>query len=1466
MKKFLRSLLCTLIVVCSLAIGVFGFQGISLLAKAEEEPDPSTIKNIVLNYDDAVFYISSVEYVLNGENVIDNFEATEEAQKNFSADLDSEFRYLLKVKDELNYQKYYISDFNYQTASDASKHTIARSSVDKDGLVSYSATVNSGRYEATINTNYFFSFTFNNTDGTFDCSTIIYSDIIINMGSDRIYSLSVTDEDGNLTIEGCEIDVEDDKTKYLYGESLKLSVNPDDTRIIDRVTIKYGAEEILSIYGGMQTNENYWFKDEFIPKNGTPLNSCYLNRMAYGTRAMSFVSDSLFEMVQYGDDAFSNNAVTIAVSDPQKDSELFIVSLNEDGSLAISTSKVSEDISISISTQKYAQVDLQLASGDNLLELSSEPFKFVQLGSVKYGEGEEVTLNGLTKLFAVGYVESIRVEVALNDGYSFYEDDFIVGSNYVRESFGGGHLAIAAYKINSFLFTVSLYRDGQLFANADTKIYLAIGEDDFSTPVLTSTEGKAVLRNVDKDSLVKVKVEISPYYLMTVGGVEYAGVFEMEHIVSGHYNLSIDITYFSIERDIYFEDEVLGQLKISVDGFSSNYDPVNREWVYEPQYYVSFKSVDADDFTSVTKTNPYVYGYNLVNFKIKVSETEERDILKYSTSLKSFGVENNVEVHKFISNDVYNSTEKIVAYFESKLLNFTIDNDGDIYRGIVSFNDNAIYLDRKVENIQTGYYLAGIGFNYLSLVGYEFEVEIVEAEPEVVAEGVNAGKVKYLLTSNWNFDDNNVEFEPIFKPVSCSVEFVFYNDGSEQVLTSNLKYGDVFNIAELISVSAGGYSKPYKTGHNLIGWKSELSEEVKFIVADDADVGYSADITVNWIGSNRFVSVFTTNKFTVYFYDDNDNILAEHHLSYNEEVNLENLLKIDGEWIVLSQFGYTFDGFYFLDPDNDDQLVFEYVEEETPYIIHDSVVDFFEKDGEEILWKAELENISFKGMFKNIKYELELTVKNDQYKLSDEVGFYRYDSEGTELASGELEWVEASNYYLLRNFTLVDTISIIDIESNRLGYIAEIKIGYKDRDTGMFSSSTVYLAECAFDGEVLAVEDKNLGHFDTTNDILTIVVSEYITEENKTYETIVVEITYQPITYLYSFKAEFVNESGSDILSPADTIDNTEYYLVKKENCILTKDSVSTWTQVEVVDGQIVSKGSNGWITVDSLLDDVSFGVNSLFGISGIKFEADGEVYSFKKWMNQNNVLLKPSEVYDDQLDFVAMFTTKADVTINYYVYNDINTEYILHDVERYFWTYMGDDDYSIGQKIYTKNDYRLYSINDVKYYISAWNDGAPASGFINGDLGIQYIDLKSEIVINYTGETIEFNYYAVYKRFIVSLTFTDGSDYTADISLPNDAEGNSYTNDDIIWIKVKGSLNSDPNNNLKLSDVDVLHLIYNAGHSLDILAEGRVLSKEIISEEMESNAYLYAVVRRKIAGVSQNNFFYVAKLVKKWT
>lgn len=1343
--------------------------------------------------------------------------------------------YTLDFRSESLYKNYYLSQLAYKVGTSGNYYTIDTTKVDKFGDASFESEYNEelGCYTQTINTVYTFNYNFN-----INKAETIYqhSMVVKSVPSDMTVRTTGTTKAQGITFTGASASIGDSNRKYFsYTDNAEITITPEDGEIIDEVTLYLGDTRIITLYGGMQTGGVYTFKDGLVPEK----------YVGYGNFALAYESD-LDYIASESDGNYAklvvNNLVEVEPEvDPEdpdaelepvyeerelEDYERFEITINDSGVVTMSSSLVPMWITVDITTQKYVQVDLELVA-DGVAEFTSEPYSEVILGDVTYTE------NIPSRIFVVGFDETIAVRVGLNENYNFTDDMnplLIEGSYFVHGAFPGGKIEISALKEDAYTINVLLYKDGVLFTDSATKIYLSTRDDvqastDFTASEVSavSSEGKATIRNVDAGTKLKIYIEVGHYYNLIVDDVRHPNNYlNLDFEVSTNHNIIIYVEYFEVERPVMFEDTQIGSIKITLlqvtsqeteDGFS----------VYAT-YNATYKGLSEDSYSAIRLTNPYVYGYNLVNMSVAGVDL----LTKFSDD--TFGVDaEDAHLHQFLASDVFDSD--VVARFTEKKNEFSFIYNGTIYEGVSYYGREEMFLEVPVEILEEGMYFGGL---YYYAGSDKIELLTIEDQtPVLIEEGEFAGMTKYLLSTPWSLDDSGMLLDILVLPFTYTISWVFTEDEvTHTTITEDIKYGTEFSVRDFI---ADGMSDPIlEDGYNLIGWNIEMDEEVLFIKADECEYTYYNTFVFEWLSDVRFVPVFSagTSMLTIHLPGD---IILSHSIKYDEVTNLEKILKIADEWQVVELFGYNFIGFY-------DQVtvagskVIDYTGEELPYaFMFEANPDYFSKEGEVYVWTL-LKNLDLYAVYEAIEYSLDLTIINPEMLAGD-----------PESSVGTLEKLANGSYYL-SNFTMNSTINLSKLTPKVNHFLSKIDIVINLDDGSTINVETSFGASCDKNGEVVVYTDD--GRFSLDNHTLNLIVSDFVNIDTKGVG-LDVTIEYTAITYIVSFKANLVNDKGEVLQEDSSEV---YYYQMTVENAKI--QNASSWVRVTET-GEVF--GLPGWYNIYTPTTHIAFTKNTLYGISGLSYEHNGVTYSFKAWNDfSQNVTLTPETVIDKSYDFVSMFSDKYDVTVNYYIYNDTSDNYIKHGVDGYFWSYdvLGSTYYLENPRL--ANAYEIYLVNGDLYYIDQWSD-TKITTFGQLPDGANVYELMSELSVDYKATAIELNFYAVYVEYGFELE-SGAENYSVTASLPNDPNGNDYTSEDILWVVVD-KVRYDAYAETALSISDKLNLILGTGDAIGLatIQTGDTLEKSVAVGE--SN-YLFAVIQRKVEGKKQNSFYVALQVI----
>ena len=385
------------------------------------------------------------------------------------------------------------------------------------------------------------------------------------------------------------------------------------------------------------------------------------------------------------------------------------------------------------------------------------------------------------------------------------------------------------------------------------------------------------------------------------------------------------------------------------------------------------------------------------------------------------------------------------------------------------------------------------------------------------------------------------------------------------------------------------------------------------------------------------------------------------------------------------------------------------------------------------------------------------------------------------------------------------------------------------------------MTTCDANGVLTSVN--NGTRFDDVYYTITFDVNELINADTGA-NAIYMRVVYKPVTFMVSFTANIIK--GLDDIIFNDNA-GTVFYKFTRENAKISK--VDNWIYC---DENGVELGSVGWDDLILPTTRLVFMKNSLEGIAGIYYTDRNVTYSFKAWVDfENSIILDGDTLLTQNYNFHSIFSDEFDVTVNYHIYNDYTGYYNLDSREGYFWQYI-DEDYTLGD-IVTANTFEIYLIGGKLYYISHWTQNYTYGLVVEaleGDLGV-----REEYVIEYSPDSIVINFYAVYTEYNFSVD-KEGNTYSGLVSVPNDANGNSYSSSDVIFLLVNKTL-YDSFTGLDHRPVDRLNSQFNTQEKIDNATVYSLIGgiATVDPADLEGN-YLFAVVQRKVDGVNIPSFY----------
>lgn len=1346
----------------------------------------------------------------------------------------------LKFASDEMYKLYHLESIAYKVGESGSYYTIDSTELDKLGNASFKSDTDreDGFHYAIINTNYKFLYNIelNNFDMTIE-------DVYTSMDV-RVSHLTKA---MGVSFEGDGSDIgSSNRQYYSYADSAEINLTPDSANgeIIKSVEFLFGETSIFTLEGGMYSDGVYYFEDGETPSNV----------ISYGNFALAF--DSTYDYIQKDSDGnyaklVVNNLVEVWPEiDPENpptepiepeyeerelgEFERVEIRLDDNGQVTILSPVVPMWMTVRVTTQKYVQIDLMQVLDQESSKLTSEPFESVEVAGKVYPDGENPIPS---RIFEIGFSDTIAIRIGLKEGYNFDETVnplLIEGRFFVHGAYAGGHLVIGAVKENTFNINVYLYRDGVLFADSATKIYLSTNAEissveDFmrlELPKVGSSEGVASIRNVDMGASLKIYIQLSQYYLLVVDGESFAGQYlNLDYVVTENTNIIIDVGYFEAIRPVYSAGSEIGSIKIALYQLSSFVNQDGTTGIYAT-YEALFKSTESEFYEVIRKTNPSVYGYNLVNMSVAGI-----DFLKpYDDD--SFGIDQqDVDIHKFLSEVLFGVPEngqQIVARFTEKKNEFSFDYNGMTYNGEAYYGKTQMYLEIPVEIVEPGMYFGGL---YYFAGDAKIELLTIENQtPEFITEGEFAGMTKYELLTPWNLDHPGMLLNILTLPRTYLVSFVITTGpNSVDLIEQNFKYGDSFSVEELVLAEN---TPVLEAGYNLIGWNINPDQTVNYVIADESEYPFHCTFSYDWVNDVRFVPVFSASTTIISVHIEGMDTYSV-SVRFDELVDFEKLFCLDGVWIEPQKFGYDFLGYFDQENGSGNHLI-EYVGGETLYAgkFEDNPNYFGSVDGVPA-WNL-LENLDIYAVFREIEYNLTLNLINN----------YIQTTPITDL--GTITALAVDKFYV-SGFTILDTLTVARLGARANYFIKSIYITIVLDDGSMVELDASYLAECGRDGVVQT--SVNDGRVDEERWALVLAISDFVNPETNGAE-LIVDVEYEAVTYIVSFSGTMMTDSGKTLY-----VDNSAPLQYRMEVQYANIEFVDHW---ERLTAEGIGLGRFGWVdlTVDAV--DMTYSERTLFGISGLNYEADGINYSFKAWKDfGKNFKLSADTWIDSAYNFVCMYSDKFDVTVNYYIFNNSTNQFVKHGVDGYFWTYDTETREYFLDNPTLVNSYEIYLVNGGLYYINAWCDTQITEfGVIPADSTCY--DLMSVIDVDYQVEALDLNFYAVYAEYEFSIS--DETDkFVVNASLPNDPNGNSYDdNNDVVWVKVDkarydGFLDS------KLSDADILSIIFPSAESIEIstIATGLELDKSLVPDD----TYVFAVVERKLDGEKIGNVYVALKV-----
>lgn len=1201
-----------------------------------------------------------------------------------------------------------------------------------------------------------------------------------------------------VNVEGEDDIVSSDKESYNYFETAEIVIAPDDGYILNEAVIKSGSTTIMTLYGGMQTEGSFLFASNSY--NSLP-------KLAYGSFAFAYSASGSYE----SHTSAQNNNAYIEISSKSGDDDYFVISLDDSGIITIKKSKVSKAISIEVSTQQYLQINLKK---DN--DLSTVPFKSVTFN------GNVYTANLTSKLFMVGNIQNVDLRVELNIGHGFdlSMDPLYIkedGSVYERTLTEGGVYEIVANVDDACTLLITLVSDGDYFKDARTKIYISTRdisskEDFLATELSTnSTGGSGTKKNIAPGTTVKIYIQISPYYMMTdlESGNSYAYEFiDLEYKMNSSKTISFNVEKIAFNKDVYQGETKLGTMHLELNGINNAQG--------EAIYYVSFAPEGSQNFADVKKDNPKVIGYDLVNFVCGGKE-----LLTYYIAGSVFRIDAaDAAIHMVIAEEVFYA-EKIEATFEIKLVEFKIQVYEDYLDGMAYYETKEIYVKPDFQITQPGKCFGGITYDDGQGNGFIEHARDFDVDPVLIEEGIFAGYYKYTLVDAMVYDEYALVFGIVLANIRYDVKIYYYHeDATMDIVEAEVEYSTTFKTEDL---NTEGFEIPsYEGKYNFIGWAVSENEEEFYILADESEFEIDEEIVYEWLTNIRLVPVFSAEIIKLYLHDGHS-VFKTVDIKYEQELDIDDFLKDGEDYITMQTTGYQFMGFF--NQQTGGTLVVKYNPNDVPVytVLHqDNTAIFTELPDGTVLWTPQ-DTVVLYAQWEALECNIILRSTNTQYQtgpIAANVG---------SLGSG------IGGSVVLTGFIITDTIMFTGLHPTAYGYISRIDI----------KGESMLIGTCSPSGELDTPLDE--GVYDAAARTLIIKVSDFITEITDG-TTIEIEVQYEPITYLVTFHSGLYNQDG-DSIAPCDA--TSVYFLVKAEDN--TIDKVDNWISCDASGSQL---GATGWTDLTISPYGLTLSEVTLNGIAGISFTApNGKSYSFKRWRDPDkNADLTSRFRINSSFEFFATFSNIYDVTLSYYVWSDVLGEYLQNSYSGYFWNYNAVSETYYIDNAKTANSYEVFPIDGKLYYIYAWTESVD-SDMIIYDEDETYVSLNSMLSFAYSTEMQARLYYAVYREFEFSSTIGPNS-CSVTMSVPNDANGNTYSTDDIRWVKISMTAY------MTYRDGEISLEDYLAENTPNTIHMGSsVITFEQCSSMLEGE-YLICMISRRIAGQASPKYVYAAIIV----
>lgn len=1416
------------------------------------------------------YYLTQDEFVTRLGIVVTDYEFPYAVPANKNSAI--KFDVVATIDEDDPFASNYFYAIRYSAVTSmGTNYTIFSPELDIEGNVSVGGTfdADSGLYKNTINGRTFKADFVNEDGGKLEFEIAEADNIILKLESaSKAYPVFVN---GERVVDGSEVTIDGVNVTTPVSVSAGVNANfvfvPTSGKLIKEVSLSVGAgHDMFTIYGGVcdeypSAGLVYYFPKD-VDTTGALMGVCG----NYAFALISHDADYIYEFKPVSVTQTNYAEFEVQVEDGVTPTEnQFNIRIYEDGRIKVVTSTSAAGVFIEMESQSFAQVNIKhTQKGENPEDEDLEDASSAGLESLKVNGVEVERVEGAIPktLFILDFESTITITAKLKEHNNFYKMDVdkITGDIFEDTiSVAGGVINIHTIDEETTFFRIELLnQDGSAYADVYTKIYIAVHEDEstlYSTEEelianvvpsqMATTSGDATVEGLYSEYLVQYVIKISPYKIITDVDFNEAVLSYSNMRVSpedrvGNTTVVFTVKNFEVERPVFHNGEKLGDVKITLLSYTQTRDGYN---VQETAIYnCLFKQEGGSSYEALRIDNPYLCGYNFIN--LKLSDEADGFLTKFVDADGGYyGIEStSTDVHRMLSSKLYFAkTENpeegdlfIEPVFESQLIEFEFSYKGDSYTGKAYFDDYKLYLNNVFDPHEEGRYLAGMKYTFLnSDVDW---VKIVEVDAPVVVEaGEFAGMFMYELETPWKCHEPDALYEPQIDLRTFLMTIVSTDaEGNTTIIQKEIIYEMDFVVDDIEGVVAPIY--PEEGVFNHIGWIEELDEEKTYYVTEDLEgfIKIKTSHTYLWEYDVRLIPVFSANVVSVRFYDG-ENLLESVNVKSNQIVTAEEFF-IDeelGEFYTPSKFGYKFIGF---ERDGNLALKLEFDGYENFYFpILSGNEDIFKFVEPNFLWIAS-GNIDFYAQYEEIGYQLILEVEGTEFTSEE-----NYTAQ---ISGVDGEWTDGGDGDLtLSGFNITDQLFLSGFEPNSVdAYIAFIEFGYRVGEDVTYEAYE-FITSCDADGVLSSVN--NGTRFDEMAYTITLQVNELINDETQA-NAIYIRIKYQPVTFRIAFTANIL-KGQDDVLynDPADTV----YYKFTRENASI--DKVDNWILCDESGAEL---GTVGWQNIVLPESGVVFMKNSLDGIAGIFFEDHNVTYSFKAWVDfGNNVILDSTTSLTKGYSFYSVFSDEFDVTVNYHIFNDSTGIYHENTIEGYFWLFDDvEEEYTLGD-IKTANSFEIYLISGKLYYISHWTTRVGST--LITDVGGDDFAVRASYEVDYDPDAQTIDFYAVYTEYEVSVD-RSGNTYTGKISVPNDANGNSYSSSDVFFIAVNKTT-YDTWTESYFRPVDRLNSQFDTQEEIDDVKIGTISGSGVIIEpESLVNSYLFMVVQRKVDGENIPSFY----------